>query len=367
MNVCIVNCFDTYEQRVDLLREYFKERGNHVVVLSSDFKHIEKVRRTQPKEDYKFFTADPYKRNFSLDRILSHRQLSKKIFSYVREHINDIDALWVLVPPNSFVQDAAGIKKDHPRVKLVFDIIDMWPETMPIGKIKNIYPLKVWENIRDNNICIADYVITECQLYQNKLKGLVPQKRLYTLYLARKKKSLISNPNLPKDKISLCYLGSINNIIDIDEIAAIIGYFHRNKEVVFHIIGDGENKSILINRAQKCGAMVIDHGSAYDPSIKQQIFDNCHFGLNIYKKDVYIGLTMKSIDYFEAGLPVINNIKGDTWQLIEEYHAGVNWNGDEIAYTDQFRTNSRSLFNNEFTIEQFYNKMDKISLLNEGK
>lgn len=363
MNVCIVNCFDTYEQRVDLLLEYFKERGNHVAVLSSDFKHIEKVRRTEPKEDYKFFTADPYKRNFSLDRILSHRQLSKKIFSYVREHINDIDVLWVLVPPNSFVQDAARIKIEQTRVKLIFDVIDMWPETMPIGKFKNFYPLKVWENIRDNNICMADYVITECQLYQNKLKEIVSQDRLYTLYLARNTKTLITSPNLPKDKISLCYLGSINNIIDIDEIVAIIDSFRRNKEVVFHIIGDGEKKSELIDKAKKCGAIVIDHGRVYDSSIKQQIFDSCYFGLNIYKKDVYIGLTMKSVDYFEAGLPVINNIKGDTWQLIEKYNAGINWNENVITYNDQFRANARCLFENEFTKEQFYKKMDKISLL----
>lgn len=363
MNVCIVNCFDTYEQRVDLLREYFKERGNHVIVLSSDFKHIEKVRRIQPKEGYKFFTANPYKKNFSLDRILSHRQLSKKIFSYVHEHINDIDVLWVLVPPNSFVQDAARIKKEQPRVKLIFDIIDMWPETMPIGKIEYYYPLKVWEDIRDNSICMADFVITECQLYQDKLKKFVSQDRLYTLYLARETKPLIPKINLPKDKISLCYLGSMNNIIDIDEIAAIINSFHRNKEVVFHIIGDGEKKSELIDRAQKCGAMIIDHGKVYESSIKQQIFDSCHFGLNIYKKDVYIGLTMKSVDYFEAGLPVINNIKGDTWQLIEKYNAGINWNGNVITYTDQFRANARNLFKNEFTKERFYEKMSKISLL----
>lgn len=363
MNVCIVNCFDTYEQRVDLLCEYFKERGDHVVVFSSDFRHFKKVRRVQPKEGYKFFTTVPYKKNFSLKRISSHIQLSKKIFSYVYDHIDDIDVLWALVPPNAFVKDAAGIKKEYPRVKLVFDIIDMWPETMPVGKIKYLYPFKEWGKLRDNNIGFADYVTTECQLYQNKLKGIVPPERLYTLYLARTKKTFSPNTNLPEDKISLCYLGSINNIIDIDEIITIIDLFHRKKRVVLHIIGDGENRTELIDKAQKHGVDVIDHGSVYDSSIKQQIFDSCHFGLNIYKKDVYIGLTMKSIDYFEAGLPVINNIKGDTWQLIENYNAGINWNGEVITYSDQFRTNARCLFDNEFTTKQFYKKLDKMSLL----
>ena len=42
------------------------------------------------------------------------------------------------------------------------------------------------------------------------------------------------------------------------------------------------------------------------------------------KPGVCVGLTMKSIDYFCYGLPLINNIPGDTWQLVEEHGIGVN-------------------------------------------
>ena len=37
-----------------------------------------------------------------------------------------------------------------------------------------------------------------------------------------------------------------------------------------------------------------------------------------------MGLTMKSIDYFCYGVPMINSIQGDTWRLIEDYGIGVN-------------------------------------------
>ena len=33
---------------------------------------------------------------------------------------------------------------------------------------------------------------------------------------------------------------------------------------------------------------------------------------------------MKSIDYFCYGVPLINNIPGDTWQLVDEYGIGIN-------------------------------------------
>ena len=42
MNITIINCFDTYEHRVDLLVRAFTEDGYKVQVLTSDFKHIEK-------------------------------------------------------------------------------------------------------------------------------------------------------------------------------------------------------------------------------------------------------------------------------------------------------------------------------------
>lgn len=54
MNIAIVNCFDTYEHRVDLLYAYFKANENNVRVYTSDFRHIEKNR--EPKKRKTLFT-----------------------------------------------------------------------------------------------------------------------------------------------------------------------------------------------------------------------------------------------------------------------------------------------------------------------
>ena len=75
--------------------------------------------------------------------------------------------------------------------------------------------------------------------------------------------------------------------------------------VTLHIIGDGESKQELIDAAKAGGATVEYHGKIHDPQDKQDIFDKCHFGLNIMKS-VCVGLTMKSIDGFLS--PIINNI-----------------------------------------------------------
>lgn len=359
MNIAIINCFDTYEHRVDLLFHYFELKGNNVLVYTSNYKHIEKIKRNDKKRCFIYFNAIPYKKNMSMIRLFSHHKLARDIFK--RVEYQKIDFLWVLIPPNSFVKEATKYKMTHQNVKLVFDVIDMWPETMPINKVENLYPIKKWKVLRDNYISKADYVVTECDLYQEKLVNLIEIEKMSTIYLAREIKQFKSNLNLPKDKISLCYLGSINNIIDISTIENIIKTIMIEKPVVLHIIGDGENKEKLIKCIKKTGADVVFHGKIYNETEKQSIFDQCHFGLNIMKDSVFVGLTMKSIDYFEGGLPIINNIKGDTWNIVDDNKIGFNFEGSFKKYECE-RNYVRVFYEKNFGTERFYNKLEIIYL-----
>lgn len=360
MRVAIVNCFDTYEQRVDLLHDYFVSRGDVVRIYTSDYRHFEKKKRTEQKQDYIFIPSLHYKKNLSAERIVSHIKFSKDIFK--RIEYQDIQLLWVLLPPNSLAKEASDYKKRHSEVKLVFDIIDMWPETMPIEKFKQLSVINFWRNLRDNNINSADYVVTECNLYQERLNKSVDYKKMSTIYMAHRPTKFTGKPNPSKDEISLCYLGSINNIIDIEKICGIIQNLKKRKPIVLHIIGDGENRDALIESSKKAGADVVYHGKIYDEKKKQKIFDSCHYGLNIMKPSVYVGLTMKSIDYFEGGLPIINNIRGDTWTLVENYGLGVNIDSlNNLSDQQLMRTNCRTFFEKQLGVDEFERRLDDIN------
>ena len=267
-------------------------------------------------------------------------------------------------PPNCFVRDAAGVKKRYPALLLAIDIIDLWPETMPVGGIKKLPVINIWKEMRNMGLRCADMIITECNLYKTILEKEIEGNKTETLYLAHEKKEYRPNLNLPEGKIGLCYLGSINNIIDIDCIVDIVKQCKKRLPVIFHIIGNGEKKKKLIENVQKAGAEVVYHGKVYDYAEKQKIFDACHYGLNIMKRTVCVGLTMKSIDYFEFGLPIINNIKGDTWDAVEKYEIGVNYNGENLPITtvpnNPERKNSRKYFEEYLTNEIFRKNVEKI-------
>ena len=370
MKVVIVNCFETYEQRVDLLYKYFRQKGYEVFVIESDFMHFKKVKRTDRKENFIFVESKPYYKNISIKRLKSHYKFAKDSFKKV-EHINP-DLLYVMLPPNSLAKFAGKYKKKNPNVKLYFDIIDLWPESMPIGKIKLLPPFMVWKNLRNNNLKLADFIITECNLYQAVLKDILAGCKTETIYLANLKSKVNSNPNLSNDEIQLCYLGSINNIIDINKIKELIYSINKLKPVTLHIIGDGESKEILIDEIKSTGASVKYYGKIYDSQRKQEIFDKCHFGLNIMKDSVCVGLTMKSIDYFQHGMPIINNIQEDTTNLVNKYKIGINItnsNIDEVAnkianYNKEeiihMKNNTHKVFDQLFSYEAFIEKLDEV-------
>ena len=227
-------------------------------------------------------------------------------------------------------------KKRHPQVKLVFDLFDLWPESFPNHKAKFLLrlPFRVWGDLRNKNLHKGDLVLTECDLYRKTLAPYLKGTRQQTLYLCRPGATTQAAKCLPEqEELHLCYVGFINNLIDIPAISTLLGHLQKLRPVVLHIIGDGETREAFISAAEAAGAKVEFYGKVYDPVQKQAVFDKCSFGLNIMKDSVCVGLTLKSLDYFGGALPILNSIAADTWELVESRGVGINIDRNDLAAT----------------------------------
>ena len=73
---------------------------------------------------------------------------------------------------------------------------------------------------------------------------------------------------------------------------------------------------------------------------------------------------MKSIDYFEAGLPIINNIKGDTWDFVNQLGIGVNTEDGQISMESLKKcinkNKVRTFYEEHFTKEMFNEQVSEI-------
>lgn len=321
--IVVVTNSSNYEPRAERVAAYFCREGHNVTVIESDFNHREKRQIKRERGGYIYLKTIPYYKNISVRRLYSHYNFSEKFFREIQKR--PIDLLYVLVPANSLVKFAALYKKVYPSVKIVYDIIDLWPESLPLKKIRNVYPVQIWKNFRNNYLGEADLVITECKLYQTILQKSLEGLEVRTLYWP---KNEMIKPKLPesltKKELHMCYIGSISNIIDIPFIIALLKKIQLRKKVTLHIIGDGEKRAELLEKLKKVEIGIQYYGALYDDKIKNDIMGHCHYGLNIMKADVCVGLTMKSVEYLAAGLPLINNIRGDTWDFVEMEDVGLN-------------------------------------------
>lgn len=322
MKVIIISCFETFDERVDLIERFFLNKKCEVHVIRSDFMHVDKKTNRIYDSSSTYIKTKPYYKNLSIKRLSSHYNFSKNAYKILEKVKPDL--LYSFIPPNSLAKFSSLYKQKNPQVKLVFDIMDLWPETMPTEKFKNNIPFRYWSSIRNKNLKFANLIITECNLYRNVLKKHIGKVETKTLFLAKSQLNVVRNINIIDTEINLCYLGSINNIIDISTIEKIIRSIKKIKPVNLHVIGAGERKEELLEKSRMAGAKIYDHGKIYEPQEKQLIFDNCHFALNIMKKSVCVGLTMKSIDYIQHGIPMINNIPSDTKEMVEKNEIGIN-------------------------------------------
>lgn len=318
----LVSCSDHYNHRMYLWDKCLQSRGYETRYITSNFDHYSKEEYICSIPNCKQLSVRHYKKNLSADRILSHRMFAKAVKEYAESTLPDV--IVALLPPNFLAKYLADFKKAHPETVLIFDIFDMWPETFPSGKLKKILMpvFSVWASLRTRNLPFADFITTECDLFRDLL---ALKDKSETVYLCAQPSPTPSYPVMQSDSIALCYLGSINNIISIPDICKLIQDLTAHKPVTLHIIGKGEREQELIDGATSAGAKVEFYGAVYDPIKKQQIMDQCHFGLNIMKSSVCIGLSMKTVDYFRHNLPIINTIPADTAGLVNKESVGVQY------------------------------------------
>lgn len=352
----IISCFGWRKGRLEYVDKYLRDNGYEVQQFSSDFSHQRKE-YIKPEEGVKYIHVRPYKTNLSFARLYSHYDFSKQVYKLLCAEKPDL--VYGVIPPNSVASACAKYKRKHPECKLVFDIIDMWPESYTARNVLQL-PFKLWASLRDSNLQYADHVFTECSLYQSFLPQL---KSVSALRLCRENAVFTDTPAWNGKEVNIAYLGSINNIIDIPGIENLISAITKHLQAKVHIVGGGESEDAFVSALERAGAKVHNHGKIFDRPKMQSIIGGCHFALNMMKESVCVGLTIKSMDYFQLGVPLLNTIKGDTREFVETYGCGYNiddasavsariaaLNGDEYL---AMRRNTQSLFTERLTTDGF--------------
>lgn len=368
MKAVCISTFNYYDIRLYGIEKFLIDNGYDVTYITGDYDTISRQRYTLSHSNCVQLPMIPYHKNISLQRIYSHIHFAKKVYKQLQHEQPDL--IYAMVPPNFIAYYIGKYKKKHPNVKVIFDVFDMWPESFPTTHKKWLaMPFKIWERVRTLGLKHANIIFTECHLFKERLQNVQPLQHCQVLYPFKKETTALTiDKTYAEDTLTVAYLGSINNIIDIDHIVALLQKCTLYKKVICHIIGGGEKHDYFMAQLQQVGVTVVNHGNIYDAIQKQKIFNQCDFGLNILKPSVYIGLTLKTIDYFYAGLPILNTLLADTCYFIENYQSGIMVNelSDDVIQKivlltkyekEKMSANARYVYEQFLSDDHFYNKL----------
>ena len=333
-DVVVLSGTNHYEERNKQVIKEFEKQNKKVLYLTSDFHHINKKQYVFDVKGCKQVHVMPYYKNISIARLLSHGEFSFKAYFYLKQHRPDI--VYTEIPNNSLAMSTAWYKKRY-GCELIFDIFDMWPEALPVktGNPVVKFALSIWGAFRNWNLKHADKIYTECDYYQEILEKEGYTMPMETKHLSQEDAEIEIKTEWYENQIHICYVGSINNIIDAPFMVNFLDKLNQSRKVCFHMIGQGESKERIKNELERSQVKVIDYGSIYDKQELQEIFNKCSFALNFLVPDVAIGITMKSVTYLRGGMPLLNTVDGDTRKMVETRCVGKNVEREAIEKTIQ--------------------------------
>jgi glycosyltransferase involved in cell wall biosynthesis len=349
MKVLIVSPF--FEDNPSISRPSFvnhilKQAGIETKVLSSDFSHASK-RKREIKGVILFSTIE-YKNNKSILRFISHIVLSIKFSIYVLLKCKHFDKIYITIPFGLTALIVSLLCKK----KLIVDIVDYWPSSLPFSNnIKSLlHPLfSIWEKINFLAVKRAAQTISLSSsfLAKSKATGF----GTHILLGATDKSHLVKAK--PLSVLRILYVGNIGRLYDFDTLISAI--VESDLKVKFEIVGDGDNAKKLKKRLLKNRIDFAFHGIIYDEKHLAKIVNNIDFGFNGFVSTT-ASLSYKSVMYMSFGLPIINSMKGDLWNFVEDNDLGFNYVAGDVASLKDCLQKAFSMKNQSlnFTVTDFF-------------
>ena len=364
MKAILVSCYGFHHDiRFKYVRSILEERGFQVKMVFSNFDHVKKQEVSYEEPQIIGIKVPAYQKNISVKRLYSHIIFSYKLRKVLK--MERPDFIFADIPPNTIAGSVAWYKEKNRECKVIFDVFDLWPESFSDSKILKV-PFWFWKRIRTSALPKANMITLECDYYRKFLRDSLKGSQHSVLYLCKPclgQRVEFSHEGFHEEStLNFCYLGSMNNIINIPAITKMLTTIHQKRPVKVYLIGDGERRELFIRQLKRNGMDVEHLGLVFDENLKNDVFKKCHFGINMYNDNVIVGLTMKSLDYFRVGLPTVNMNIYDTGILVKDYQSGFDLSGenwDEVV--EEIVTIREEKWNNlhENTIKMFHEKFSE--------
>ena len=311
-------------------------------------------------------------------RILNYYSfaISSTIFcSHLKE---DYDVVLVnQLSPVMMAYGAIKYKRKHNK-KLLLYCLDIWPESLKVGGIKEksiIFKLFHWISKRIYKSC--DKILITSKSFKEYLMREFGIKEEMIDYLPQYAESFFKKDDCKKNKdknLDLMFAGNLGITQSLDTIIDAAVILKERKNIFFHFVGDGIESKRLIDKVEKLNLKnVIFHGRKKVEEMPKY-YSLADAMLVTLEGNNAVSSTIpgKVQTYMAAGKPIIGAIDGETKIVIEESKCGFCGKADDaiefaknIIRFDEYK-NKEQLGNNSYKYyEKNYKKEKYIKKLIE--
>ena len=324
-----------------LAKEFIK-KGYSTTIVSASFSHFLKKYpnmngKVFQKEkvdgvDFIWIKVMEYKKSFDKRRALKWIEFTAKLFFLGKKLDYKPDVIICSTTELFAILPAYYLAKKY-KAKLVFEVRDIWPLTLvKIGNFskKNIF-IQIMSWLEKFSLKKSDILVSNLSNYTKHIKSLGIDREAYWVSNGidlDEMKNIEKLPDniynmIPKEKFIVGYTGKLgvsNAIMYLLEAAKIL---KDDGDIVFVIVGDGQEKESLKKFAQELNNVIfIEPIKKTEVQSMLQLFDVCYIGLQ--KEEFFeFGISPNKLyDYMFSGTPILQSIdiKDD---IVEKSNCGV--------------------------------------------
>lgn len=358
MNIWLVNPFDPLpgEQlragRYAFFAKVLSENGHSVTWWTSTFSHVTKSYRSVTtwkgdlarKVQVIALPAPAYRRNVGVRRLFNHVVWARNFYNRAHETCLSPDVILASSPPLYAPNRALRLARQR-EAKVIIDVQDLWPEAFGVvtpSAVKWLgtvlmQPLKMLEdsNFRHANglIAISQTLLTRALAVNPgvKAKGVIPlgvDREAYELATRHGESSWHKSD----DEFWVAYVGTIGKTYDIDTILQTARLLRETEpNIKFFIVGSGPLLKASQSKTQEWGLSNVIFTGFLSLDILAQFLVKADVGLNAVASGTVSAFPNKIFDYMATGLPVVNSVKGELEQFIQQQGLGVQYEAGKPA------------------------------------
>lgn len=313
--------------RPDLVAEVLSDFGD-VDLYTTDYSHVTRSLRPPALQEGNIRTilipTPRYASNRSVDRAWSHYVFTKRALKLYLENRDRYDYVYATAPLNAL---ALGAFRQSPDQIKILDVVDIWPDVLPFSSTlrRVMWPvMRLWRSAFNRAVGKADILmaVSDDFLESAKKSFQRPDWASHRFYLGSRR--LPMNGVARESKLTIAYVGNLGHLYDFETLLDAMDRPELRDRIQLFVVGDGDRREWLEEQLKARGIAHRFFGRVYDGYKLGNILGRCHIGFNGYS-DTSASFSYKASTYLAAGLPLLNSMCGDLFDLVSEHEIGFNY------------------------------------------